>query len=147
MSTVGPGMRVRLHFTLSLEDGAVIDSTRTREPAEFEVGDGNLLPGFEAALFGLGVGDTKLVVLAPRDAFGERLIGNVRELPASAFADMQVEPGTIVSFAEPSGSELPGVVEAINGDRVRVDFNHPLAGRNIRFEVQILAVETAGDTA
>lgn len=141
MSQVAEGRRVRLHFSLKLADGSVIDETRGGDPAEFVVGDGNLLPGFEAALLGAEAGEQRLVVLPPEHAFGEPNPENIRRMPRSAFAGMTLEPGTIVSFAEPSGSELPGVVKRIGPESVEVDFNHPLAGREILFEATIIAVE------
>ncbi len=141
MSAVAPGRRVRLHFSVKLTSGEVIDETRGGDPAEFVVGDGSLLPGFEHVLLGLEAGEQRLVVLSPEHAFGEPNPDNVRRLPRSAFGRMELEPGTIVSFAEPSGSELPGVVRRVSDGFVEVDFNHPLSGREILFEASILAVE------
>jgi FKBP-type peptidyl-prolyl cis-trans isomerase SlpA len=143
MTTVGPNTRVTLHFSLLLESGDEIDSTRRARPATFTVGDGSLLPGFEAALFGLAAGaDEQLHIPAAR-AFGELREENLRFMPKSQFSAAVVpEPGLVVSFAGPGG-ELPGVVRAIEGDLVVVDFNHPLAGKPVIFDVSILKVEPA----
>jgi len=130
-----------LHFSLKLTDGSVIDETRGGDPAEFVVGDGNLLPGFERALLGAQAGEQRMVVLPAEHAFGVPNPDNVRRMPRTAFAGMALEPGTIVSFAEPSGSELPGVVRRVEPESVEVDFNHPLAGREILFEATIITVE------
>ncbi len=137
---IGPGSRVRLHFSLLLETGEEVDTTRRGKPASFVVGDGNLLPGFEEALMGLKAGDDLQIELEPAAAFGERNPDSVQILETRAFGDIALEPGLIVSFASPEG-ELPGVVLELTGDRVKVDFNHPLAGRRITFDVSILGVE------
>lgn len=141
---IGPGKRVTLHFSVLLLDGAVVDSTRERSPATFTVGDGNLLPGFEQALFGLKAGDRRSVVLDAVNAFGVRNDGNIQVMRRSLFArDMRLEPGVVVSFADRSKAELPGVVIAVDDSEVTVDFNHPLAGRDLTFQVEIINVVDA----
>lgn len=138
---VGPDTRVTLHFTLRLAGGEVIDSTRDAAPATFVFGDGNLLPAFEQSLLGLKAGDRRAVVIEAKEGFGEYNAANVQKMLRSQFApDVQLERGLVVSFADKQG-ELPGVVIGLDGDWVSVDFNHPLAGRDLGFEVEILAVE------
>ncbi len=132
--------RVTLHFSLMLENGDEVDSTRSGDPATFEMGDGSLLPGFEQALLGLGVGDDVQLTIEPEAAFGVHQKENVHRLAISKFADLKLEVGLMVSFAAPDG-ELPGVVVEIESPWVVIDFNHPLAGRPITFEVSILKVE------
>jgi len=141
MLTVGPNTRVTLHFSVLLESGEELDSTRRSRPATFTVGDGSLLPGFERAMFGLTAGADEQLRIAAADGFGEPRADNLRMMPLSQFgANVQPEPGLVVSFAGPDG-ELPGVVKALNGDLVIVDFNHPLAGKDLIFDVSILKVE------
>lgn len=141
---IGEGTRVTLHFSLALEDGQLIDSNFDKQPAIFEVGDGNLLPGFEKALFGLTRGSKTTVTIAAQDGFGEYSEENVQRLSRGAFAaDMELAEGLIVSFDDRGQGELPGVISRIDGSTVWVDFNHPLAGRNILFEVAILDVVPA----
>lgn len=138
---VGPQTRVTLHFALKLDDGSVVDSTFDKEPATFEFGDGNLLPGFEKALVGLMAGEKSELTIAPEDAFSQPNPNNIQTFKRSDFdVEMVLEPGLVISFADPSG-ELPGVVKSVDGDVVTVDFNHPLAGREILFDVEIIAVE------
>ena len=134
--------RVTLNFALELDDGEPIDRTEAGRPASFVMGDGSLLPGFERVLLGLRSGDQRRVQLPAADAFGERNAQNVRRLQGSQFKDIALEPGLLVSFASPEG-ELPGLVREVDEDQVVVDFNHPLAGRAIWFDVQIVAVERA----
>jgi FKBP-type peptidyl-prolyl cis-trans isomerase SlpA len=142
---IGPGARVTLHFSLLLASGEEIDGTRRGRPASFEVGDGRLPPGIERRLFGLAPGADERIAIEPADGFGEARAENVRFLPRAQFGDgIALEPGLVVSFAAPDG-ELPGVVRAIEGDLVVVDFNHPLAGRRLLLDVSILAVDAAPD--
>jgi FKBP-type peptidyl-prolyl cis-trans isomerase SlpA len=137
---IGPEMRVTLHFSLLLESGEEVDTTRRGRPATFVVGDGSLPPGFERALAGLAKGDDATLDIAPADGFGERTDANVRRLARNRFSgDISLEKGLVVSFAAADG-ELPGVIVDLDGDDVVVDFNHPLAGRRLKFDVSVLDV-------
>lgn len=141
---IGPGKRVTLHFSVLLLDGAIVDSTKARAPATFTVGDGNLLPGFEQSLFGLKAGDKRSILLEAASAFGPHNPENIQQMRRGAFArDMTLEPGVVVSFADKSKAELPGVIVAVNDDQVTVDFNHPLAGKDLTFQVEIINVVDA----
>lgn len=132
--------RVTLHFAVLLETGEEVDTTRRSQPATFVMGDGSLLPGFERVLVGMKAGDDAQILLEPAEAFGEHQAGNVRRLPVDRFEGMDLEPGLLVSFAAPDG-ELPGLVKRVDGTIVEVDFNHPLAGRRVVFDVSILRIE------
>jgi len=141
---LGPGTTVTLHFALRLPGGEVIDSNFERDPATFTVGDGNLLLGFEKAIYGLQEGDKKTLVIKPEDSFGQRNPNNVQEIPRAQFgADIELSEGLMLSFADAQKTELPGVVRRFDDEVVVVDFNHPLAGREILFEVAILQIEPA----
>ena len=138
------GSSVKMHFALLMPTGEEIDTTRRGSPASLVLGDGNLLPGFEAALVGLQEGDDVQLTVLAEDAFGERNEANTRVLAKSTFAQMDaqdgLEAGLVVSFQAPDG-ELPWVVLDVYEDTVKVDFNHPLSGKDITFDVSILAVE------
>ena len=137
------GAEVTLHFSLLFESGEEIDTTRNGKPATFTVGDGSLLPGFEAALMGQRAGFAEQIVLPPADAFGERNEANVQVIDRQRFADMvgemPLEEGLVVSFQAPDG-ELPGVVLALYERTVKVDFNHPLSGATLIFDVSVIEV-------
>lgn len=134
--------RVTLFFSLSLNDGQVIDSNFGKQAAQCVPGDGNLLPSFELAIMGLKAGDKKQCTIASADAFGERKEANLQRVARKQFADdMALTPGLVVSFASREGGELPGIVHRLMGDIVEIDFNHPLAGRDIVFAVEIIDVE------
>ncbi|WP_116475060.1 FKBP-type peptidyl-prolyl cis-trans isomerase [Zobellella maritima] len=138
--------RVLFHFTIKLEDGSVADSTQLHgKPARLQMGDGSLTPSFEACLLGLEEGTKTSFELGPDDAFGPVNPNNIHHMERSRFAaDLELEEGAILSFTQPNGAEMPGIIRAVAGDSVTVDFNHPLAGHNVTFEVEILAVEQDG---
>ncbi|AQT61726.1 peptidylprolyl isomerase [Cellvibrio mixtus] len=139
---IGPGTKITLHFALQLDNGEMVDSNFERDPATFTVGDGNLLPGFEKALFGMLEGEHKTLVIKPEDGFGQRNPNNIQEIARSQFSpDLELSEGLMLSFADAQKTELPGVVVRFDDDVVVVDFNHPLAGRDILFEVAILKIE------
>jgi FKBP-type peptidyl-prolyl cis-trans isomerase SlpA len=142
--TIGPGTQVTLHFALELEDGSVVDSNFDAEPVTFVMGDGNLLPGFEEALLGLQAGDEKSFVIAPEKGFGDYNPENIQEFPRNQFpADVELSEGLVLSFADAQSNEVPGVVQEFDERTVTVDFNHPLAGRDIEFSVRIIDVNPA----
>ncbi|MDR7091140.1 MULTISPECIES: peptidylprolyl isomerase [Cellvibrio] len=139
---IGPGTKITLHFALQLDNGDMVDSNFERAPATFTVGDGNLLPGFEKALFGMLEGEHKTVVIKPEDGFGQRNPNNIQEIARSQFSpDLELSEGLMLSFADAQKTELPGVVQRYDDEVVVVDFNHPLAGRDILFEVAIIKIE------
>jgi FKBP-type peptidyl-prolyl cis-trans isomerase SlpA len=148
--TIVADSKISMHCALRIDSVATngtrkkeeVDSTFETKPAEFVLGDGNLLPGFEEFLIGLTVGDHKTFIVPAEKAFGQTNPQNIQEMKRSVFAvDMPLSPGLVVSFADAAKAELPGVIKSIEGDYVMVDFNHPLAGKDLEFEVQILAVE------
>ena len=140
---IAQGSQVTLHFAIKLENGDVVDSTFDKQPASFTVGDGSLLPGFEMALYGLKCGDQRSLPITPDQGFGQSNPQNVQVMPRSAFAAMELSEGLLVIFNDAANAELPGVVKACDDARVTIDFNHPLAGKNLTFDVEIIEVEPA----
>ncbi|RSC27556.1 peptidylprolyl isomerase [Pseudomonas putida] len=138
---IGQNTEVTLHFALHLENGDTVDSTFDKAPAVFKVGDGNLLPGFETALFGFKAGDERKLTIAPENAFGQPNPQNVQVMPRSQFDGMELSEGLLVIFNDAANTELPGVVKAFDDNQVTIDFNHPLAGKTLNFEVRILDVK------
>mgnify|MGYP001766017994 CR=1 FL=1 len=138
---IGPGMRMRMHFALSLTDGRVAYSSFNEEPLELEWGDGTLRPGLELAVLGLKAGDEQTLTLLPEQAYGLHDAALVHDMPRSDFPDL-VEPevGQLIAFESPTGEETAGAILAVDADSVRIDFNHPLAGREVVFRVKILSV-------
>lgn len=139
---IAQGSQVALHFEVSLENGTVIDSTFERpEPVSLTIGDGSLLEGFEKVLMNLTAGDTRTAHLSPDEAFGQWNENNVQRFTKTDFA-MTNEPevGMMIEFEDKSKTTLVGVVSEVNDNTIAVDFNHPLAGQNVLFKVQIFKV-------
>jgi FKBP-type peptidyl-prolyl cis-trans isomerase SlpA len=133
---------VVLHFDLKLSDGSAADSTRVNnKPAKLVIGDGSLSMHFEDCLLGLKAGDKKSFTLEADDAFGPSNPDNIHHMERNKFsADTPAEEGMIIAFTQPDGTEVPGIIREVSGDSVTVDFNHPLAGQVITFDVEILTV-------
>ena len=136
------GSHVTMHFSLALADGMLVESSFNDQPVSFVLGDGSIDKGLELALIGLVAGARQRLTLMPGQAYGERDESAIQSVPKSRFPeDMDLEPGQIIGFTGENGEEVAGAIIAIEDQQVTVDFNHPLAGREIDFEVQILAVE------
>lgn len=134
---------VLVHFILKLEDGSTAESTRNSgKPALFRLGDTSLSPGLEAELMGLTAGENKSFFLPPEAAFGIPSPDMIQYFSRREFAAAgEPEPGAIMLFTAMDGSEMPGVVREVNGDSITVDFNHPLAGQTIHFDIEVLEVD------
>ena len=145
MLDIGPNCKVELHFSLKLADtGELVDSTFEKKPAELVIGDGNLPAAFEAVIHGMKAGERKIERIEPKDGFGQHNPSNVQKISKDQFdPSVELSEGLVVSFKDKAKSELPGVVAAIDDKMVTVDFNHPLAGRELEFEVEILSVAPA----
>lgn len=144
------GSRVSLHFEVSLMSGEVIDSTFHRdEPVTLTIGDESLLAGFEKVLMNLKAGDTRTAALPAEDAFGQWNPENVQTFTRAQFALSDPNPvvGMMMEFADKGQNSLVGVISSVTDDEVLVDFNHPLAGQEVLFKVQIFKVTPQGQTA
>ncbi|WP_396587479.1 FKBP-type peptidyl-prolyl cis-trans isomerase [Bermanella sp. R86510] len=138
---ISQGKQVTLHFSLKLEDDQIVDSTFDKSPATLVIGDGNLPEGFEKLIMGLQAGHKESFTVPPEDAFAQPNPNNIQHMKRSDFpADMELEEGMMVSFADANQSELPGVIKEVHDNLVIVDFNHPLAGRMLKFDVEIIDV-------
>ena len=142
MLDIGPNCKVELHFSLKLADtGELVDSTFGKKPAKLVIGDGALPAAFEAVILGMKAGERKVKRIEPKDGFGQHNPSNVQRIPKDQFdPSVELSEGLVVSFQDKAKSELPGVVVTIDEMMVTVDFNHPLAGRDLEFEVEISSV-------
>jgi FKBP-type peptidyl-prolyl cis-trans isomerase SlpA len=143
---ISTGSRVSLFFELALENGEVIDSTFDHaSPATLEMGDGSLLPGFESCLLGMRAGEEREFILDPLQAFGEPNPESIHSLDRKQFSGVEargeLQVGAVVSFSGAGKQPMPGIVRELGGDSVTVDFNHPLAGKRIRFRVRVAGIE------
>jgi peptidylprolyl isomerase len=133
--------RVRVHYTGSLEDGTVFDSSVKREPLEFTIGRGAVIPGFENGIIGMKVGDTKRIAIPPDQAYGEHrddLVGVVDR--ARMPENIVPEIGMILQARSPEGEMVNVTVTDVTEVGVTVDMNHPLAGKELIFEVSLVEV-------
>ena len=146
MAEAKDGSRVRLHYTGTLKDGTQFDSSKGRDPLEFEVGAGQVIPGFDDAVRGLSAGDTKTFQVAPAEAYGERREELVGEIDNDQLPDgMTVAVGQQLEMAQPDGESMVVNVTAVGEESFTVDANHPLAGQALIFEIEV--VEVAGPSA
>ncbi|EMM0379770.1 FKBP-type peptidyl-prolyl cis-trans isomerase [Pluralibacter gergoviae] len=134
---------VLVHFSLKLDDGSTAESTRHNgKPALFRLGDTSLSEGLEQQLLGLQAGDKKAFALEPDAAFGTVSPDLVQYFSRREFMDAgEPEVGAIMLFTAMDGSEMPGVIREISGDSITVDFNHPLAGQTVHFDIEVLEVD------
>ncbi|HSO08313.1 MAG TPA: FKBP-type peptidyl-prolyl cis-trans isomerase [Pelomicrobium sp.] len=134
-----PGDRVSLRYRLSSTEGAEIVNSLDGEPVTVTLGAGDLHPSLEEAVEGLAPGQRATFVLP--QAFGSSNPELEQDVPLAEFPDhLAPAPGQLLEFTLPSGDTLAGAVVAVDGERVRVDFNHPLAGCDVVFEVEVVAI-------
>lgn len=140
--SIQAGSSVLINYTMALEDGTVVESTNGTDPLRFSLGDGTLIEGLEAVLIGMKAGERQCLQLDPREAFGFPDETNVHMLTRDKFPeDMPLEKDLIVGFTTPSGEEVPGrIMEMPDDELVIVDFNHPLAGHSVTFDVEVIAI-------
>ena len=137
----GPGMRIALHFALKLANGDLVDRTPVGRAALFDWGDGRLPPPFEALLEGMSAGASDRFEVKAEQGFGPRRPENVQTRRRDEFDPaIKLEQGLVIQFQDPRGDSLPGVVRAFDDAEVEIDFNHPLAGQDLVFEVEIVQV-------
>lgn len=144
MNKVKTGDTVTVHYTGTLDNGDVFDSSRNegREPFSFKVGANEVIPGFEAGLIGLAEGETKSITIEVADAYGEYEERMVFEAPLERLPE-GVEVGTQLTMMSPQGP-IPAVITSISEDRTtaKIDHNHPLAGQRLNFELEVLGINS-----
>lgn len=141
MSQAKNGDKVRIHYTGKLDDGTQFDTSEGREPLEFQLGDGGIIPGFEKAVDGMEVGESKSVTIEPEDAYGQRHDQLVQDVPKSALPD-DIEPavGMQLQSQTPDGQPMNLVVTDVSEEAITVDGNHPLAGKNLNFDIKLVEI-------
>jgi FKBP-type peptidyl-prolyl cis-trans isomerase SlyD len=136
---------VSLDYTLTVE-GKLVDASEENEPIEFIQGYQNIIPGLEKELYGLAVGDSKEITVASKDGYGEQDPQALVNVPRSEFPkDIQLELGLELALQQPDGQVLHAIVVAISPDSVKLDFNHPLAGKELNFRVTVIDLRHATD--
>ena len=141
MSQAKAGDTVKIHYTGKLSDGTQFDSSAGRDPLEFALGSGQVIPGFDKAVDGMSVGESKSVTIAAEDAYGQKQEQLVQDVPKSALPDdLEPQVGMQLQSRSPDGQTLPLVVTAVGEDTITVDGNHPLAGHELNFEIELVAI-------
>ncbi len=135
------GNTVRVHYTGRLSDGTVFDTSLGREPLEFTIGDGRLIPGFEKAVIGMNPGETKTVIIAPEEAYGPYLDELTADVDITQFPPhIRPEVGLHLQIRQEDGSFVDVVITRISGTTVTLDANHPLAGKELIFDIELLEI-------
>jgi len=135
------GDKLRIHYTGRLDDGTVFDQSEGREPLEFTLGSGEIIPGLERGVVGMEVGENRAVTVAPEDGYGPRDAGRIQSVPREAIPDhIPTDPGTQLSVQTQEGQTIPVVVSDVSESHVELDANHPLAGRTLTFDVELLEI-------
>jgi FKBP-type peptidyl-prolyl cis-trans isomerase SlyD len=134
---------VSMDYTLRV-DGEVVDSSEGNQPIEFIQGQQQIIPGLEKELYGMSVGDQKDVVVTPAEGYGDINPTNYAEVPRDEFPpEIPLEPGIALEMTDDKGERMIARIDSIDGDMVRLNFNHPLAGKDLHFNVKIIAIRKA----
>ncbi len=143
-TSVADQLVVGIDYTLRDDEGEVIDTNEGYPPLEFLQGFNQIIPGLEQALYGMEVGDAKTVVVAPADGYGEYNPNAQEAVPMDMFPDdMDVEEGMSIQVQDQNGQVLQAIITEVDDEGVTLDFNHPLAGLTLHFDVRIVGLRAA----
>ncbi len=139
--TIGKGKKVKFDYTLKI-DNELVETSEGKEPLEYTHGEGQIIPGLASALNGLKVGDEKTVVIEPKDAYGEIIEEAMKELPKSSFPEeFEPQQGMVIELKNEEGESAPGIIWEIKDAGIVVNFNHPLAGKTLEFDIKIVEIK------
>lgn len=141
MTQVKSGDTVQIHYTGTLQDGKTFDSSEGRDPLEFQVGSGQIIPGLDVALPGMAVGETKTVNVPCTEAYGPVNPDMQQAIPRSGIPDdIPLEVGIQLQMQTPQGQTVPVTVVELDEATVTLDANHPLAGQDLTFAIELVAI-------
>jgi FKBP-type peptidyl-prolyl cis-trans isomerase 2 len=141
MSEAKTGDTVKVHYTGTLADGSEFDSSRGHEPLEFTLGQGNMITGFENAVLGMTLGEQKKITIPCEQAYGERNTQMTQSVPRSAIPDdIDLAVGIVLHAQNPEGQTISLTVAGFDDEQVTVDGNHPLAGQDLIFDLELVAI-------
>lgn len=141
MSKAKSGDKVRIHYTGKLDDGTQFDSSEGREPLEFDLGGGGVIPGFDSAVDGMAVGENKSVKIESEEAYGPRHEELIQDVPKSELPDdMELSVGLQLQAQNPEGQVMRFMITAVTDEVVTVDGNHPLAGQALNFDIELVEI-------
>ncbi len=143
--TVQDGQVVSMDYTLRV-DGEVIDSSEGTSPLQFIQGSGNIIPGLEQEIYGMSLGDSKNIIVQPEDGYGTLDPDAFIDVPRPEFpANIPMEIGTEIQVTDEDGTPMNARIDRVDDDNVTLDFNHPLAGKELHFDMKIVALRDATD--
>lgn len=141
MSTIKDGDTVSVHYTGTLASGEVFDSSVERDPLKFTLGKGQLIPGFEQAIMGLSVGEKATTNIPSLEAYGEHNPEMVIEVPVNQLPpELDAQVGMQLQLNQPDGQAIPVQITQIEGETVTIDANHPLAGKDLNFDIEVVEI-------
>jgi len=141
MSEAKQGDTVRIHYTGTLSDGTTFDSSEGRDPLEFTVGSGQIIPGLDKAIPGMNVGEKKTVEVPCAEAYGDREDAAMQTVPRDQIPEeIEVKPGLQLQVQTPQGQVVPVTVAEVGETEVTLDANHPLAGRDLTFNIELVEI-------
>ncbi|QIZ71154.1 FKBP-type peptidyl-prolyl cis-trans isomerase [Oxynema aestuarii] len=140
MAAAKTGDTVKVHYTGKLEDGTVFDSSVEREPLQFTLGEGQVIPGFEKAALGMNPGDSKTETIPPEEAYGEHREEMVVQVERQQIPDNFAKVGQRLQIQQPTGQKIPVVVTEVADATVTLDANHPLAGKSLTFDIEMVEI-------
>ena len=136
------GDKVKVHYTGSLNDGTIFDKSKEEEPLEFTVGSGQIIPGFDRAVEGMKLNGEKKVTVKPEDAYGKRDETEIKEFPKNSLPEnFKPEKGMVIKLQDQTGRAIPGTVTNITENNITIDLNHPLAGKDLAFDIKVVNIE------
>lgn len=141
MQQVKNGDTVKIHYHGTLTDGSIFDSSNGREPLEFEVGSGMVIPGFDAGVMSMVVGDKKQIHIPFMEAYGASQPEMIMDFPRDQFpADMVPEVGMELQMSNQEGQNFPVIIVEVQAETVKLDANHPLAGKDLVFDLELVEI-------
>ena len=141
MTQVKTGDTVKVHYTGTLDDGTVFDTSAEREPLAFTVGEKQMIPGFEKGVLGMALEESKTIKILCNEAYGPQYPERIIEIGRDQIpADMTIEVGQKLEMASPDGEKVLVTVKELSDEKVKLDANHPLAGQDLTFEIKLVEI-------
>jgi len=139
---VKKGDKVKVQYTGNLNDGTIFDKSKEEEPLEFTVGSGQVILGFDKVVEGMKLNEEKKVTIKPEDAYGKRDETAIREFPKSSLPEnFKPEKGMVIRLQDQTGRAIPGTIIDITENSITIDLNHPLAGKDLTFNIKVVGIE------
>ena len=143
MAQAKEGDSVQVHYTGTLESGKVFDTSEDKDALQFKIGEHKVIPGFEKGVIGMEEGQEKEVKIPPEEAYGQCKEDGVKNFPKTAFPPEnqdKIKKGIMMGITSPEGHKMFARVLEVSGDQVKIDFNHPLAGKTLNFKIKLVKI-------